>query len=71
MGEEAEIEQILKRKPEQNQISGTAKEAMERHRCNKEDARIQADAWRTGWKGSQTGVANGHTNGLERVSRQE
>ena len=50
MGEEAEIEQILKRKPEQNQISGTAKEAMVRHRRNKEDARIQADAWRTGWK---------------------
>ncbi len=71
VGEEAEIEQILKRKPEQNQISGTAKEAMVRHRRNKEDARIQADAWRTGWKGSQTGVANGHTNGLERVSRQE
>ena len=23
---------------------------MERHRPNKEDARIQADAWRTGWK---------------------
>ena len=58
VGEEAE--QILKLKP--NQISGTAKKATDATR-----KRIQADAWRTGWKGSQTGV--GHTNGLERVSR--